>query len=294
MTNLYLFVLAVSIWGSTWIAITFQLGKVQPEASVFYRFVLAALILFAFCVWRRLNLRFGLRQHFALAVQGGTMFSFSYICVYYAETLVVSGLVAVGFSATPLLNMLGVRIAFGTPMSMRVAVGALLGIAGIAVVFLPELLALSSNTRVLRGAAYTALAVLASAAGAVIATGNAKRGVPVWQAMAFAMLYGSACSLLYILVSGKSLGFDRSATYAISLLYLAAFGSVVAFACFFVLLERIGAARAGYIGVMVPIVALVISYLFEGYAWRAATWLGVGLSVAGNVVILRRPVSSHP
>ena len=288
MTNLSLFVLAVSIWGSTWIAITFQLGTVQPEASVFYRFVLAALILFAFCAWRRLELRFGPRQHFALAAQGALMFSFAYICVYYAETLVVSGLVAVGFSATPLLNMLGVRIVFGTPMNLRVALGGLLGIAGIALVFLPELMALSSNARALQGASFTALAVLASAAGAVIATGNAKRGVPVWQAMAYAMSYGSVCSLLYVLACGKSLGFDWSPGYALSLLYLAAFGSVVAFACFFVLLERIGAARAGYIGVMVPIVALVISYLFEGYAWRAQTWLGVGLSVAGNAVILRR------
>jgi drug/metabolite transporter (DMT)-like permease len=288
MTNLYLFVLAVSIWGSTWIAITFQLGKVEPEASVFYRFALAALILFAFCAWRRFNLRFGPRQHLVLALQGSMMFSFSYMCVYHAETLVVSGLVAVGFSATPLLNMLGVRIVFGTPMSLRVAAGALLGVVGIALVFLPELMALSSNARAVRGASYTALAVIASAVGAIIATGNTKRGVPVWQAMAYAMLYGSACSLLYALASGKTLGFDWSPAYAISLLYLAAFGSVVAFACFFVLLERIGAARAGYIGVMVPIVALVISYLFEGYAWRPETWVGVGLSVAGNIVILRR------
>jgi drug/metabolite transporter (DMT)-like permease len=288
MTNLYLLVLAVSIWGSTWIAITFQLGKVQPEASVFYRFALAALILFAFCAWRRLNLRFGPRQHLALAVQGSLMFSFTYMCVYHAETLVVSGLVAVGFSATPLLNMLGVRIVFGTPMSARVAAGALLGIVGIALVFLPELVALSSNARAVRGASYTVLAVIASAVGAIIATGNTKRGVPVWQAMAYAMLYGAACSLLYVLASRKTLGFDWSPAYAISLLYLAAFGSVVAFACFFVLLERIGAARAGYIGVMVPIVALVISYLFEGYAWRPETWVGVGLSVAGNIVILRR------
>src|SRR6185503_19464267 len=179
--------MCVAIWSSTWIAITFQLGNVSAIASVSYRFLLAALILFAYCRLRRLPLRFRTSQHLALALQGAMMFSLSYLCVYFAEALVVSGLVAVGFSASPLLNMLGVRIAYGTPMSWRVAVGALLGIAGIAVVFLPELLALSSNTRVLRGAAYTALAVLASAAGAVIATGNAKRGVPVWQAMAFAM-----------------------------------------------------------------------------------------------------------
>jgi drug/metabolite transporter (DMT)-like permease len=280
--------MCIAIWGSTWIAITFQLGTVQPAASVFYRFLLAALILFAFCRSRRLNLRFGPRQHLALVLQGALMFSLSYLCVYYAETLVVSGLVAVGFSASPLLNMLGVRMAYGTPMSWRVAFGALLGIAGIVLVFLPELGALAADSQVARGALYTVLAVVTSAAGSVIATRNPTRAVPVWQAMAFAMLYGSVCSLLVALGSGQPLGFDGSPRYVGSLLYLAVLGSVIAFAGYLTLLERIGAARAGYIGVMVPIVALLISYLFEGFAWRPATWAGIALSVSGNVVILRR------
>ena len=288
LSNLTLFLICAAIWGSTWIAITFQLGNVQPAASVFYRFLLAALILFAFCRSRRLSLRFGPRQHLALTLQGMLMFSLSYLCVYSAETLVVSGLVAMGFSASPLLNMLGVRIAYGTPMSGRVAFGALLGIAGIVLVFWPELGPLTADSRLVRGTLYTVLAVVTSAAGSVIAARNPKRGVPVWQAMAFAMLYGSVCSLLVALGSGHGLGFDWSPRYVASLLYLAIPGSVIAFAGYLTLLERIGAARAGYIGVMVPIVALLISYWFEGFAWRPATWIGIGLSVAGNVVILRR------
>jgi drug/metabolite transporter (DMT)-like permease len=216
------------------------------------------------------------------------MFSLSYLCVYYAETLVVSGLVAVGFSASPLLNMLGVRMAYGTPITWRVAFGALLGVAGILLVFLPELGTLAADSRVARGALYTVLAVVTSAAGSVVATRNPTRAVPVWQAMAFAMLYGSMCSLLVALGSGQALGFDWSARYVASLLYLAMLGSVIAFAGYLTLLERIGAARAGYIGVMVPIVALLISYLLEGFVWHPATWIGIGLSVAGNVVILRR------
>jgi drug/metabolite transporter (DMT)-like permease len=288
LSNLSLFLMCVAIWGSTWIAITFQLGNVQPAASVFYRFLLAALILFALCRARRLNLRFGAHQHLALVVQGTLMFSLSYLCVYYAETLVVSGLVAVGFSASPLFNMLGVRLAYGTPMSWRVAFGALLGITGIVLVFLPQLGTLASDSRVARGALYTVLAVVTSAAGSVVATRNPARAVPVWQAMAFAMLYGAVCSLLVALGLAQPLGFDWSTRYVGSLLYLAVFGSVIAFAGYLTLLERIGAARAGYIGVMVPIVALLISYLFEGFDWRSATWIGIGLSVAGNVVILRR------
>jgi drug/metabolite transporter (DMT)-like permease len=280
--------MCVAIWGSTWIAISFQLGNIQPAPSVFYRFLLAALILFALCRARRLNLRFGPHQHLALVLQGMLMFSLSYLCVYYAETLVVSGLVAVGFSASPLLNMLGVRLAYGTPMSWRVAFGALLGVTGIALVFLPELSTLTADSRVAPGALYTVLGVITSAAGSVIATRNPARAVPVWQAMAFAMLYGSVCSLLVALALAQPLGFDWSARYVASLLYLAVFGSVIAFAGYLTLLERIGAARAGYIGVMVPIVALLISYLFEGFAWRPATWIGIALSVAGNVVVLRR------
>lgn len=288
LTHLYLFAMCVAIWGSTWIAITYQLGSVAPEASVFYRFLLAAGMLFAFCRWERLSLRFGWRSHLALAAQGTLMFSLSYMFIYHAEVLVVSGLVAVGFSAMPLLNMLGVRLVFGTPMTRRVAAGALLGMAGIVLVFWPEFDTLSADAGVVRGALYTVLAVLTSAAGSVIASRNGARGVSVWPAMTLGMLYGAASSLIITVAAGKTLGFDWSAGYVTSLLYLALFGSVFAFAGYLTLLNRIGAARAAYIGVMVPIVALVISALFEGYAWRAQTWLGIALSVAGNVIILRR------
>jgi drug/metabolite transporter (DMT)-like permease len=280
--------MCVAIWSSTWFAITFQLGNIHPAASVCYRFALAALILFGFCGLRRIPLRYGARQHGALALQGIMMFSLSYLCVYHAETLVVSGLVAVGFSASPLLNMLGVRIAYGTPMSWRVVAGASLGIAGIVLIFLPESGALAIDPRVARGALYTVLAVVTSAAGSIVAARNPKRGVPIWQSMAFAMFYGAICSLLVVLITGQPLRVDWSPRYLASLLYLAVLGSVVAFAGYLSLLERIGAARAGYIGVMVPIVALLISYLFEGFVWRPQTWVGIALSVAGNVVILRR------
>ena len=73
----------------------------------------------------------------------------------------------------------------------------------------------------------------------------------------------------------------------LSLGYLAILGSIAAFASYLTLLKRIGAARAGYIGVMVPIVALLLSAAFEGFRFHALTWLGIGVSVAGNVLILR-------
>ena len=278
----------MAIWGSTWIAITFQLGKVAPEASVFYRFALAALLLFLYCRARGLSLAFNRRQHLVLAAQGVLMYGVSYILVYYAESHVVSGLVAIGYSASPLLNMLGVWICFGTPLSWRVSAGALLGIVGIALVFWPEFDKLSSNNNGVLGIVYTALAVITSAAGSVVASRNHKLGLPIWQAMAWGMLYGAIFSLVITFAVGKTLAFEFSLPYAASLLYLTVFGSILAFAGYLTLLERIGAGRAGYIGVMVPIVALVISAFFEGFTWHLITVFGIALSLAGNVIVLRK------
>lgn len=288
MSNLQLFTACVAIWGSTWLAITFQLGRVEPEASVAYRFFLASLLIFAYCRARKLPLAFPRKEHAWMALLGIFMFSVSYIFVYYAEQHIVSGLVAVGYSASPLLGMIGQRIFFGTPMTGKVVAGSVLGIAGIALVFWPELAQFRSGGGSALGALFTALAVIVSTLGSMVAHRNHDAGIGVWQGMAWGMLYGAAFSALWTVCAGKPFAFEASAGYVLSLLYLVVLGSILAFASFLTLLGRIGAARSGYIGVMVPIVALVISAAFEGFRWHALTWVGIAVSVAGNVIILRR------
>jgi drug/metabolite transporter (DMT)-like permease len=287
LSNLQLFIACVAIWGSTWLAITFQLGKVAPEASVFYRFLLASLVLFAFCRARGLPLGFRAREHAWIAFFGALMFCVSYIFVYYAEEHVVSGLVAVGYSASPLLGLLGMRLVFGTPVTGRLVTGSLLGILGIALVFWPEFAKMQSDRNTALGALYTAIAVIVSAMGAMAAHRNNDAHLPMWQTMAWGMLYGALFALGIALAAGKSLEFEATPSYVLSLLYLAILGSVLAFGAYLTLLKRIGVARSGYIGVMVPIVALLISAAFEGFRWHPLTWVGIAISVAGNVVVLR-------
>ena len=287
MTNLQLFVACVAIWGTTWIAITFQLGRVAPDVSVFYRFLLAAVLVFAYCAWRRLPLGYSWREHAWIALMGVQMFGLSYIFVYYAEAHVVSGLVAVGYSASPLLGMLGMRAFFGTPMTRRVLAGSVLGIVGIALVFWPEIGGSQGPGSFAMGATYTVLAVLISSFGSLVAHRNHEHGMPLWQPLAWGMLYGALFSLAWALAGGQRLDFELGAGYVGSLVYLAVLGSIVAFACYLTLLRRIGAARSGYIGVMTPIVALVLSAVFESFHWHALTWAGIAVSVAGNVIILR-------
>ena len=288
MSNLQLFIGCVAIWGSTWLAITYQLGTVEPEASVTYRFLLASVLLFAYCRVRRLPLRYPAREHLWIALFGILMFSVSYICVYYAEQRIVSGLVAVGYSASPLLGMLGQRAFFGTPMTRKMALGSVLGIVGITLVFWPEFAHFSQGANPVAGAVFTGLAVVLSTLGNMVAHRNHDAKIPVWQAMAWGMLYGSIFSAAWTAGAGKGFAFEATLPYVLSLLYLVVFGSILAFAGFLTLLGRIGPARSGYIGVMVPIVALVISAAFEDFRWHALTWVGIAVSVAGNVVILRR------
>jgi len=184
--------------------------------------------------------------------------------------------------------LIGMRVFFGTPMTRLLVLGSILGMVGIALVFWPEFAKLQGDRETGLGAVHTVIAVLVSALGSLVAQHNSRTGLPLWQSMAWGMLYGAIFSLIVTLATGQPLGFEPTMPYVLSLLYLAVLGSILAFAAYLTLLHRVGAARAGYIGVMVPIVALVISAAFEGFRWHALTWLGIAVSVAGNVIVLRR------
>lgn len=284
-----LFAVSTLIWGTTWYAITFQLAAVAPELGVALRFAFAGALILAFCVWRGIGLRYDRRQHAQIALLGLTNYSVSYILIYHAEQHIVSGLVAVGYAAAPLINMLISRWMLGTPLSRRVTVGGGLGLAGIALIFWPELAALQSNPAVLLGAVQTAIAVLISCYGNVCVGKLYEEGVSGWGPLGLSMLWGGAISLVAALALGVPLTVQASPAFFASFLYLALFGSVLAFGAYFALIGRIGAARAAYVGVMSPVLALLMSAVFEGYDWRLATVLGVLLAVAGNVIALWQP-----
>jgi drug/metabolite transporter (DMT)-like permease len=300
MPTTALFFTCAAIWGATWIAITFQIDRAAPEVGVALRFTLAAAAALAWCALRALPLRLPAREHRWLALLGLLGFCLAYLLVYHAQRYIVSGLVAVGYSAMPLVNMLLGRLLHGTPMSMRVSAGGLCGLAGIALIFWPELARLDSSRPLAIGAALTAGAVLASSLSNTLVAGQQARGVRGWVPLGFAMAYGAAGSwLAVLLLSGASTQIRWSMSFAAALLYLALAGSVLAFGAYYALIHRIGAARAAYVGVMTTVVALLISALFEGYNWRLASVLGIALAVAGNVLALsgsghRRSVESSP
>jgi drug/metabolite transporter (DMT)-like permease len=292
MSNTALFLTAALIWGSTWLAITFQLGSVAPEVSVAYRFALASAILALWCAMTGASLRFSRREHGFLAALGATLFGLNYVGVYWAERYVPSGLVAVLFSTIVFMSPIGMRIVFGVPLGLRTLCAATLGVLGVALLFLPELGAARHGGAAALGVAFGLGATVLATCGNLLAVRNHNAGLPTFPATAWGMGYGALTAALAAWATGATWSFDTRAGYVGSLVYLAIFGSVAAFGAYLTLLKRVGAGPSSFVGVATPVIALLLSTAVEGYRWTITAGLGVALAFIGNWLALR-PARSH-
>lgn len=281
-----LFAICVVVWGTTWHAITYQAGDMPAEFGVALRFALAGATVLLVCRWRGVSLRLRLADHAALALQGIFLYGVSYVCIYHAERFVPSGLVAVGYSASPLLAGIGAALLFRTALAPRFVFGGVLGLAGVALIFWPEITRPTSGDGATIGAAFTMASVLLSAVGSLVASRNRHRGVPLLPAMGYGMLYGAAAAWIVAIALGRSVAWPTAPSWWISLAYLAFAGSVLTFACFLTLQDRVGVGPAGTTGVMTPLLALFVSFAFEGFRPDALTAVGALLAIAGNALML--------
>ena len=284
MTNAVLYGLAVAIWGSTWLAIKFQLGIVPPVVSVVWRFAIAAAVTLLIAYARRNKLRFSLRQHFRIAVAGVLMFGLSYLCVYAGEQFITSGLMALIYSLIVIWTLLGSRILFGTAISGMAATAAMLGIGGLALVFWPEIVALFQERGNPFGLELGLVGSMLSAAGGLAAAHNERNGIPVFPGMGWAMLYGAVASAGFAALIGQNFSFDWSPSYLASLAWLTLFGSVIAFGAYLTLQSRVGPYRASYASVVIPVVALILSTFFEHLDWQVNMVAGVIMCLTGNLL----------
>ncbi len=285
LLNAFLYLAASLIWGSTWLGIKLQLTQVPPVLSVSYRFCLASAILFAYCLATKKRLAFSWKDHRFMAAQGFSLFGLSYCMSYLATGYLTSGLVAVVFSTIQMWNIFNLRLFLGQAVAWRAFWGGALGLTGIGVVFWRDLLGLSSGPGLIGLAMAIAGAYLASL-GNVVGSRHAKTGVPVTQANAYGMGYGALLTAVLYFGSGGRLVMDWSFGYLGPMLYLTVFGSIVAFGCYMLLIGRVGAEYAAYVTLMMPVIALVLSTLFENYQWSVSAVVGVCIVLAGNLIIL--------
>ena len=281
------FVLVALIWGSTWYVITGQIAEVPPSWSVTYRFALATPAMFLVALAMRQSLRLTARGHLLALAIGVTQFCGNFNFVYRAEQHLTSGVVAVMFGMLMVPNALLARAWLGQRVTPRFLLGSLVAIAGIALLLVHEARTARLDGNIALGIALTVGGILSASASNVIQAGDTGRAQPMMTLLAFAMLYGAAFDAAIAWITAGPPPFPRSAAFWGGTAYLALAGSVLTFPLYYTIIRAIGPGRAAYNGVLVIVIAMLISTLIEGYQWSALAVAGAVLGTLGMILALR-------
>jgi len=287
--NAILYGLVVVIWGTTWIAIFLQQGPVSAPVSIFWRFAVASVTMLAILLATRRLRPLALRDHLFCVVQGCCVFCFNFWCFYTAAAHINTGLESVIFSMAVLFNAINGFIFFRQQPPARFWLAAALGLVGIITLFWDDLLSNGLNASLLWGIGLSALGTYGFSLGNMLSMRHQRRGLETLTTNSWAMLYGTLVMGAIALVRGDDFTPQWTLSYMGALLYLALFGSVIAFGAYFTLVGRIGAGKAAYSTLLFPLVALTISTFYEGYIWHSNAVIGLALILVGNLVMFARP-----
>jgi drug/metabolite transporter (DMT)-like permease len=284
---LFPFILITLIWGSTWIVIKDQLGSVPPVWSVSYRFIIAAAAMFLLAKMTGDDFRIGRTGHYLAAIMGVVQFAINYNGVYAAEQFITSGLVAVVFAILIVPNALFSKIFFGDRMTKGFLLGSVIAISGVGLLFVQELrLAAVPAASVLAGIGLTILAVLAASVANVMQISDEVRARPISVMVGWAMLYGAAIDVILAWSLAGPPVIETRIGYWLGLLYLSVIASSLAFFLYYRIIRAIGPARAAYSSVLIPVIAMGFSTLFEDYHWAPMAIAGGVLVLVGLVIAL--------
>jgi len=285
---LFPFIVIILVWGSTWIVIKDQLGPVPPAWSIVYRFAIAAAAMFVFAAWSGASLRIGREGHALAALFGVPQFCLNFNFVYAAEHYVTSGLVAVVFALLMVPNSALAWLFLKHKVGSRFLLGSAIAVAGVALLFLQEVRTSEAGPReVMIGIGLTMLGVVSASAANVMLASERLRERPIASMLAWGMFYGNAVNMLLALALYGAPVFEARTGYWVGLVYLGLFASAFAFTIYFAILREVGPGRAAYSSLIVPIVAMALSTLFEDYRWSLLAAAGGLLALAGMAVALR-------
>ena len=226
MRSAVLYLMTVLIWGSTWLAIEFQIGVVAAEVSLVYRFAIAAILMWVFCLWHGLDMRLSRAHHIFVVVLAACNFGFNYLFLYWAQAYLSSAMTSIAFSTLLIFNIVNTRLFFGKPIAPRIYIGAMFGIVGIGALFWADLREFDLSTGAFLGLGLALIGTFLASLGNMISVRNSNKKIGVMQGNAWGMLIGSVLLFFYSLASGNPFTIDWSVGYITSLLYLSLFGTI--------------------------------------------------------------------
>ena len=281
------FIIFTLIWGSTWLVIRGQIGTVAPQWSVTYRFALAAVAMAGVAWWKGHSLRPNSKLLIAATILGVSQFCINFNCVYVAERFITSGIVATVFAILVVPNSLLAWGLLGQRPSGRFAIGGAIAVAGIGLLFLHELqVSSASSEQVLAGLGLTLLGMLGASWANVYQAREAARRHPLLALLAWAMAIGAVADAFFAAFVAGPPTIDLSPAYWLGLAYLALAATVLAFSLYLPVVRKIGPGRAAYSSVLVPIIAMGLSTVFEDYQWSLLAAAGGALALGGMLVAL--------
>ena len=280
------FVFLALVWGSTWLVIKDQISAVPSAWSVVWRFGLAATAMSAFALLRRERMRLtGPELRVAIAM-GFFQFSLNFQLIYRSEHYLTSGLVAVVFALMIVPNAVLARLVLGAQLTRRFMAGSVIALAGIALLMLHEYRIAPPGSGVTTGVLLVTGAILSVSVGNLLQATQTARGVPVVSLMAWGMIWGVIVSAAYAAIAVGAPVLDPRPAYLAGIAYLGIIGSALTFPLYSQLIRDWGPGPAAYNGVAVPVVAMILSTLFEGYQWSGLAGGGAALAMIGLLVAL--------
>ena len=290
MNNFILFGITLFCWSPTWYVIKFQLGYVDPLVSVFYRFLAASILIFIYLLIKKKNLIFSINHHIWFLFFGVCLYSINYVFFYLSNTYLISAFPAVVFSTVVIMNILGETFYFKKNPSMKTLIGATIGMLGIIIIFNDEIFNFNLNNGAHIGLLLALLGTFSASTGNMVYQRNLNNNFPLIETLAYAMLYGSFVTFLITQVKSTDLLFEYSFSYIASLAYLSIVGSIFAFIFYLKLIEKVGPGRAGYVGVVMPVLALLISTIFENLEWQIDLIVGLPILIIGAVLVIDQKI----
>ncbi len=282
----FLYIITLFAWGTSWIAIAMQNGPVDSVVSVFYRFLIAGLVLFPILFFTGRLQKVRRNDHLWFFLQGICLFCFNFICFYVASQYMASGLLSIVFSSAIFFNTINNRVFWGVQPNKAVYWAGLIGITGLVLLFWKELEQTSASGELLLGIGLSALGTFSFSLGNMITVRHNKNGINPLTSTAYGMSYGAVILLGILIVSQIPITWDGRPEYLYGLLWSAIVASVVGFTAYLTLVNRIGANQAAYATVVFPVIALGISSIYEGYTWGVLNVLGLVLVLFGNAVAM--------
>ncbi len=291
-SNLSLFFGALFFWSATWsiIGLTQVNINLDPAISVFIRFIVAGFIILIFIALTKRKLIFSIKDHVYFFVLGLFLYSGNYIFFYKSNVYLSSNIPATVFCLLTIFNILGEKFIFKKSITILTLLGALLGITGIAIIFFNDLISFNLNSGTTLGLMFALFATLSASIGNLLAIYNKRNfNIPLLQNVAFAMIYGAIIALLIAIIKGSEFYIPiTNFSYMIGLLYLVIFGSIISFLCYIRFIENTSASAGGYIGVAMPILALIISMIFEDLKPDIYFLSGLPITLLGLLLILKQ------